>query len=103
MNCFRFFMTGLFPAAYELTAELTYPIEETTSAGFLILLVQIFGIAFTYLYSGLLSKAGDKITNAIMAGLLGIGTVLLFCMRFELRRRAVQRQSEKHQAVVRKI
>lgn len=90
-------MTGLFPAGYELAVELTYPVEESTSAGLAIFFIQIFGILLTYLYYTLLNNIGYKITNAIMSGLLVVGTILLFFVRFQLRRSAAQEQNMKPQ------
>ncbi|KAF2887721.1 hypothetical protein ILUMI_18452 [Ignelater luminosus] len=100
IGLFGFFITALYLAAYEVTAELTYPIQESTSAGVMTLITQISGILFTTAYSSLLNKTGDKITNTIMSGLLGVGTVLLFLMRFELRRHAVQTQIAKPQVFI---
>lgn len=70
-----FFMTGLLPVGFELAAELTYPEPEATSAGLLNAASQVFGIAFTSMYSVILNNIGDIWANTVMSGMLLIGTI----------------------------
>ncbi|XP_031342708.1 uncharacterized MFS-type transporter C09D4.1 isoform X2 [Photinus pyralis] len=85
-----FFMTGLLPVGFELAAELTYPEPEGTSAGLLNAACQVFGIAFTSLYSLLLRQLGDIWANVIMCAMLFLGTIFTAFIQSDLRRQAAQ-------------
>ncbi|XP_045470838.1 uncharacterized MFS-type transporter C09D4.1 [Harmonia axyridis] len=85
-----FFMTGLLPVGFELAAELTYPEPEGTSAGLLNAASQVFGTAFTSLYSFIFHNFNDTWANVIMSVMLLIGTILTFCITSDLRRQAAQ-------------
>ncbi|KAF5296872.1 hypothetical protein FQA39_LY12390 [Lamprigera yunnana] len=85
-----FFMTGLLPVGFELAAELTYPEPEGTSAGLLNAACQIFGIAFTSLYSVVLNELGDIWANVIMCSMLILGTIFCACIQSDLKRQAAQ-------------
>lgn len=85
-----FFMTGLLPVGFELAAELTYPEPEGTSAGLLNAACQVFGIAFTSLYSLLLRQLGDIWANVIMCAMLILGTIFTAFIQSDLRRQAAQ-------------
>lgn len=86
-------MVALFTVGYELAAELTYPVEEGTSAGILTGIAQFFGIAFTYLYSYLLNVVSDKTANLTMCGILFLALPLAACIRYDLKRRSVQKEA----------
>lgn len=88
---FRFFMTGLLPVGFELAAELTYPEPEATSAGLLNAASQVFGIAFTSIYSVLLNNIGDVWANASMSAMLAVGTVLISFVSSKNRRQEAQK------------
>lgn len=83
-------MTGLLPVGFELAAELTYPEPEGTSAGLLNAASQVFGTAFTSLYSVIFHNFNDTWANVIMSVMLLIGTVLTICITSDLRRQAAQ-------------
>ncbi|KAF5283926.1 hypothetical protein FQR65_LT13687 [Abscondita terminalis] len=85
-----FFMTGLLPVGFELAAELTYPEPEGTSAGLLNAACQIFGIAFTSLYSLIFHQLGDIWANIIMCAMLILGTIFTACIQSDLKRQAAQ-------------
>ncbi|KAF2885956.1 hypothetical protein ILUMI_20217, partial [Ignelater luminosus] len=80
------FMTALLPIGYELAAELTYPVGEGSSGGILTAAAKVFGIVFTYLYSHFLNTINDIAANIAMSGVLGLGAVFLFFIRFDLQR-----------------
>ncbi|KAF2901130.1 hypothetical protein ILUMI_05056 [Ignelater luminosus] len=90
---FGFFVIALFTVGYELAAELTYPVEEGTSAGILTGVAQFFGIVFTYLYSYLLNVTGDKTANLTMCSILFVSVFLIACVRYDLKRRAIQMEA----------
>lgn len=81
-------MTGLLPVGFELAAELTYPEPEGTSAGMLNAASQVFGIAFTNIYSALFYNVSDLWANVTMCVMLVIGTILLALTSSDLRRQA---------------
>ncbi|XP_019867522.2 uncharacterized MFS-type transporter C09D4.1 [Aethina tumida] len=85
-----FFMTGLLPVGFELAAELTYPEPEGTSSGLLNAASQVFGVAFTSIYSELLYKVGDTWANATMCIMLLVGTILTALISKDMRRQAAQ-------------
>ncbi|KAJ8947408.1 hypothetical protein NQ318_009614 [Aromia moschata] len=88
-----FFMTGLLPVGFELAAELTYPESESTSTGLLNLSCQVFGIAFTTIYSAIFYNVGDVWANIIMCVMLVIGTVVTACINADLKRQAANSAS----------
>jgi FLVCR family MFS transporter 7 len=71
-----FFCFGLLPVALELGVEITYPVSEATSSGFLWLSGQAFGIAFTLAMSALKGEwfvhkpeaFGPDVSNATACG-----------------------------------
>lgn len=81
-------MTGLLPVGFELAAELTYPEPEGTSSGMLNMASQVFGIAFTILYSVLFTSVSDVWANLCMCIMMVLGTVLLALTSSDLRRQA---------------
>lgn len=83
-------MTGLLPVGFELAAELTYPEPEGTSSGLLNAASQVFGVAFTSIYSELLYKVGDTWANATMCIMLLVGTILTALISKDMRRQAAQ-------------
>ncbi|KAJ8981718.1 hypothetical protein NQ317_003783 [Molorchus minor] len=89
-----FFMTGLLPVGFELATELTYPEPEGTSAGLLNAASQVFGIAFTNIYSAIFYNVGDAWANIVMSCMLVIGTILTACIGSDLRRQAAQSTKE---------
>lgn len=81
-------MTGLLPVGFELAAELTFPEPEGTSSGLLNLASQVFGIAFTTIYSLIFTNVGDLWANLTMSLMLALGTVLIALTSSDLRRQA---------------
>lgn len=88
-----FFMTGYLPVGFEFAAELTYPEPEGTSTGLLNAAAQVFGIAFTMVYSEILNSSGDVIANVTMAVMLFIGSAVTAIIKSDLRRQAAQNPS----------
>ncbi|XP_044744050.1 uncharacterized MFS-type transporter C09D4.1 [Chrysoperla carnea] len=86
-----FFMTGYLPVGFEFAAELTYPEPEGTSAGILNAASQVFGIAFTSLYSIILTEVGDFWANITMCSALVVGTILTLLTKSNLKRQAAQK------------
>lgn len=87
-------MTGLLPVGFELAAELTYPAPEGTSSGLLNCACNLFGIAFTNIYSVIFNQVNDVWANIVMCIVLLVGVVLLIFTGSDLRRQAAQ--SEKN-------
>ncbi|XP_058465771.1 heme transporter FLVCR2 [Malaya genurostris] len=83
-----FFMTGYLPVGFEFAAELTYPEPEGTSTGLLNAAAQVFGIAFTMVYSEILNSSGDIVANVTMAVMLFVGSAVTAIIRSDLRRQA---------------
>lgn len=81
-------MTGYLPVGFEFAAELTYPEPEGTSTGLLNAAAQVFGIAFTMVYSEILNSSGDIIANVTMAVMLFIGSAVTAIIKSDLRRQA---------------
>lgn len=81
-------MTGLLPVGFELAAELTYPEPEGTSAGLLNAASQVFGIAFTSVYSAIFYKAGDMWANIVMSCMLLLGTIFTAFVSKDMKRQA---------------
>lgn len=79
-------MTGYLPVGFEFAAEITYPEPEGTSAGLLNAASQVFGIAFTNLYSWIFQEHGDRWANGVMSICLLAGAVLTICIKSELKR-----------------
>jgi MFS transporter, FLVCR family, feline leukemia virus subgroup C receptor-related protein len=81
-----FFMTGYLPVGFEFAAELTYPEPEGTSSGLLNAGAQIFGIAFTTLYSEIFDSFGDIAANILMSVVLVVGSIITAIIKSDLRR-----------------
>ncbi|XP_025834573.1 uncharacterized MFS-type transporter C09D4.1-like [Agrilus planipennis] len=89
-----FFMTGLMPIGFELAAELTFPEPEGTSAGLLNAASQVFGIAFTNIYSVIFENVGTTWSNIVMSIFLLLGAILLFIVKPMYRRQNAQFDAE---------
>lgn len=89
-------MTGLLPVGFELAAELTYPEPEGTSSGMLNAASQVFGIAFTNIYSVLFYHVSDLWANIVMCIMLVVGTLLLALTSSDLRRQAAHGDKNGH-------
>ncbi|XP_030749533.1 uncharacterized MFS-type transporter C09D4.1 isoform X2 [Sitophilus oryzae] len=83
-----FFMTGLLPVGFELGSELTYPEPEGTQAGLLNAGSQVFGIAFTNLYSPLFRNASPMWANISMCVALAVGLFMVSSVSSHLKRQA---------------
>lgn len=90
-----FFMTGYLPIGFEFAAEITYPESEATSAGFLNVSAQIFGILFT-LTAAEFQKISAFVANIFMSIALFIGLILTVFIKEDLKRqRANQTPSDR--------
>lgn len=83
-------MTGLLPVGFELAAELTYPESESTAAGLLNCACQVFGITCTNIYSAIFNNLGDLWANSIMSILLVLGTILVACIKSDMKRQSAK-------------
>lgn len=81
-------MTGLLPVGFEFAAEITYPEPEGTSAGLLNAASQVFGIAFTNIYSVIFNNLNDIWANSIMSMMLLLGTIMTALIKSDLKRQA---------------
>ncbi|XP_014217481.1 feline leukemia virus subgroup C receptor-related protein 1-like [Copidosoma floridanum] len=81
-----FFMTGYLPVGFEFAAELTYPEPESTSAGLLNAVVQIFGILLILLYRHLFQIWGDYWANTVLCATLFVGSFITYIIPNDLRR-----------------
>ncbi|KAF2891659.1 hypothetical protein ILUMI_14514 [Ignelater luminosus] len=100
MGLFGFFTTSVYPVAYELAVEITYPIGEGTSVGVMLAVTQIFEITFVYLYSYLLDTLGDKISNLTMCGMFAIAVLLVvFFTDYDLKRHKIDVEAKKAETV----
>lgn len=88
-------MTGYLPVGFEFAAEITYPEPEGTSAGLLNAASQVFGIAFTNLYSWIFLEYGDIWANAVMSVCLVVGAIMTIAIRSEMKRQNAAKTTEK--------
>ncbi|XP_060518783.1 uncharacterized MFS-type transporter C09D4.1 [Cylas formicarius] len=90
-----FFMTGLLSVGFEMGSELTYPEPEGTQAGLLNAAAQVFGIAFTNIYSPIFYQVNDTWANMVMSVCLAVGLFMTACMSSDLRRQAAMAAANK--------
>ncbi|XP_055931753.1 feline leukemia virus subgroup C receptor-related protein 2-like isoform X1 [Argiope bruennichi] len=81
-----FIMTGYLPAGFDFGAEITYPEPEAMSASLLNASTQIFSIILTNIASPLLQIYGDFSSNIFFCACLLVGTIIMACMKCELKR-----------------
>jgi FLVCR family feline leukemia virus subgroup C receptor-related protein len=83
-------MIGYIGIGFEFAAELTYPIPEGISSGVLMVVSEIFGIAFTMGGGELLDHYGDMFANLAFLALLVVGLTMTTQINgTDLRRQAV--------------
>ncbi|CAG2060013.1 unnamed protein product [Timema podura] len=70
------FLGGYIPVAYELGAELTYPLSEGTVTGVMLIPGSALGILFTTATTAVLERWGDVAANMVMCGALVLGAGL---------------------------
>nr|CAD7266186.1 unnamed protein product [Timema shepardi] len=70
------FLGGYIPVAYELGAELTYPLSEGTVTGVMLIPGSALGILFTTATTAVLEHWGDVAANMVMCGALVLGAAL---------------------------
>lgn len=58
---FGFFLIATLPVGFSFSVDLTYPVNETLSSGFLILFSTIFGTIYSYTASYILSVPRDRL------------------------------------------
>lgn len=83
-------MAAYLSTGFEFAAELTYPEPETTSTGILNMIVQLFAIATTIIYSTLFTNYDDVIANGAVTIIIGVGIIFAFFIKSDLRRQAAQ-------------
>ncbi|XP_035232010.1 feline leukemia virus subgroup C receptor-related protein 1-like isoform X2 [Stegodyphus dumicola] len=81
-----FIMTGYLPVGFDFGAEITYPESEAMSASLLNASTQIFSIILTIISSGMLQSYGDFSSNIFFCSMLFIGTIIVACIKCELKR-----------------
>lgn len=75
---------------FELGVEITYPEPEGVVGELLVPLSQLCGIIFTYLYSFLFTDLSEMWANIAICVVLFAINLLIFFIRFDLKRFAVQ-------------
>eukprot|EP01137_Pigoraptor_chileana_P030615 Opistho-2@17354 len=72
---------SILPVCLELSVECTYPISEGTSAGFLWMAGQVFGVAFIFVMNALKSGPNDDMdhSNWFMVGMGGLAMIAALC------------------------
>eukprot|EP00347_Sterkiella_histriomuscorum_P021419 403334042 len=90
-----FCMIPIMAVGFELGVEVTYPIDESYSTGFLMFSGQLLGIVFTVISSQLINdygKNGCLISEGMYVGSLLISFVLSFFIKEDLKRQRVEKQ-----------
>ena len=89
-----FFLGASIPLAYELGAELTYPAEESTSAAFITLVMQLASLILLSTTATLAQMVSSPTTstpiltiNSVMTITAAVAMCLIFPVREEYRRR----------------
>jgi hypothetical protein len=75
---FGFFLLSSGPIGFQYGAEITYPISEGTSNGFLLLVGQISGILFIFGMNGFKSSSTGSMTGPLVV-LIFLMAVSLLC------------------------
>jgi len=81
-----FMACGYIPVGFEFAAEITFPVAESTSAGFLDLGAQVFGWFLTKscIY---LNEKSDILSKGCLCGVVGIGLVITLFITDKSKRR----------------
>lgn len=90
---FGFFSYPYMTVGLEHAAEVAYPISEGITSGILLLVANMYGIAFTYLLEYVIDEFGTDVAGYIMVGLYFAGQMLCFFTNGELKRYQADRQS----------
>ena len=61
LSFFGFFLIATLPVGFSFSVDLTYPVNETLSSGFLILFSTIIGTIYSYTASYILSVPHDRL------------------------------------------
>ena len=88
---FGFFLIATLPVGFSFSVDLTYPVNETLSSGFLILFSTIVGTIYSYTASYILSVPRDRLeedgplavknTLSIMICMLGFAVIASFFVK----------------------
>ena len=91
---------GYIPVGFEFAAEMTFPIAESTSAGFLDLGAQVFGWFLTksciYLKQSETLQYGDILSKACLCGFVFVGLFITFFITEKSKRRDAQQMLPKN-------
>ncbi|KAJ8967434.1 hypothetical protein NQ314_002882 [Rhamnusium bicolor] len=86
------FTNSYMPVGFELAMELTFPSEESTTAGILLAMTQLLGVVFAVGLGHLNLWVGCFWSLASQALLLLVGTVITGCIPNKLLRQEAFRQ-----------
>ncbi|RWS02520.1 hypothetical protein B4U79_16610 [Dinothrombium tinctorium] len=89
---FGMFLVGFSTISLDIVVDITYPFPEGTSIGFMYFFSNIPTIFIATLGSALMENFNASYAFAVMGGLLFIGTILLFCVRWEMKRNQIELQ-----------
>ncbi|KAH7953699.1 hypothetical protein HPB49_011493 [Dermacentor silvarum] len=81
-----FFLTGYMPLAVQLSAEITYPLNEALPASLLSMSAQGTSLILTPICSFVIAKFGHVASNLVITGMLVIGCLMTVTLRAELKR-----------------
>ncbi|HVN59310.1 MAG TPA: MFS transporter [Bacteroidales bacterium] len=90
---FGFFLLSSGPIGFQYGAEVTYPVSEGTSNGFLILMGQVSGILFIFAMDGFKSAKSGSMTRPLVVLILLMA--VSFMISFWLRESKLLEQSKK--------
>lgn len=77
---FGFFLLSSGPVGFQYGAEITYPVSEGTSNGFLLLMGQVSGIAFIFGMDSFKSELTGSMTFPLLV-MIGLMALTIFCSR----------------------
>ncbi|XP_063241355.1 heme transporter FLVCR2-like isoform X2 [Bacillus rossius redtenbacheri] len=83
-----FSLFGYVTVAFELSAEVTYPVSESTMGCLLLIPANILGFSMTMAFTWVLEHWGDLPANILMIGCLTLGSILTIFVRKDYRRLA---------------
>ncbi|KAG5895664.1 hypothetical protein JTB14_008673 [Gonioctena quinquepunctata] len=96
------FANGYMPIGFELATELTFPAEETTTAGIIVAVAQIISVIFTVAEGYINLWMGCFWSLANLAGFLLLGTIITALVPNDMRRQKAFRKENEEDEVAKK-